>query len=66
MFLWSLPKVFHTCGKNCGKSTKFSFGFEFGPEIMRISGPAKATRSGKARDVSQFCGSAGLKPQAKA
>jgi hypothetical protein len=20
MFLWSLAKVFHTCGKNCGKS----------------------------------------------
>jgi hypothetical protein len=21
MLVWSLPKVFHTCGKNCGKST---------------------------------------------
>ena len=20
MLVWSLPKVFHTCGKNCGKS----------------------------------------------
>jgi hypothetical protein len=20
MCVWSLPKVFHTCGKNCGKS----------------------------------------------
>jgi hypothetical protein len=22
MYVWSLPKVFHTCGKNCGKSTR--------------------------------------------
>src|SRR6476659_9735025 len=22
MRLWSLPKVFHTCGKNCGKSRR--------------------------------------------
>lgn len=28
MRVWSLAKVFHTCGKNCGKSTEtvFSFG----------------------------------------
>jgi hypothetical protein len=22
MRVWSLPKVFHTCGKNCGKSRR--------------------------------------------
>lgn len=22
MLVWSLPKVFHTCGKNCGKSLR--------------------------------------------
>jgi hypothetical protein len=24
MSVWSLPKVFHTCGKNCGKSSGFA------------------------------------------
>jgi hypothetical protein len=56
MLLWSLPKVFHTCGKNCGKSTKFSIGFEFGPEIIRISGQAKATPGGKVAMSANFAG----------
>jgi hypothetical protein len=24
MAIWSVPKVFHTCGKSCGKSTEFN------------------------------------------
>jgi hypothetical protein len=54
MRLWSLPKVFHTCGKNCGKSTKFTIGFEFGPETMRISRSAKAPRSEKVAISAKF------------
>ena len=29
MHVWSLPKVFHTCGKNCGKSSETADGLQF-------------------------------------
>jgi len=31
MRFWSGPRVFHTCGKNCGKSQVFEIGTDFGP-----------------------------------
>jgi hypothetical protein len=32
MHVWSLPRVFHTCGKNCGKSPGWAKCDEFRPE----------------------------------
>ena len=28
MHVWSLAKVFHTCGKNCGKSSETTYGLQ--------------------------------------
>jgi hypothetical protein len=32
MHLWSLAKVFHTCGKTCGKSLESPYGLDLRPE----------------------------------
>jgi hypothetical protein len=42
MRLWSLPKVFHTCGKNCGNSSKSLRLLSFMPDFQAIYTGAKA------------------------
>jgi len=41
MSLWSLPKVFHTCGKNCGKTARSVYLFGLEVHIPAFSGGAK-------------------------
>ena len=43
MDVWSLPKVFHTCGKNCGNSGVSSFSGEK-PNKMDVFRLAKVRR----------------------
>jgi len=38
--IWSLPKVFHSCGKNCGKSTEI-----VGPALAEADFPMGSTRA---------------------
>jgi hypothetical protein len=47
MCVWSLPKVFHTCGKNCGNS--IGSGLLMSPKaaIWRVSRQAKVTKRDK-------------------
>jgi hypothetical protein len=47
MRIWSLPKVFHTCGKNCGKTPRNLEAPSRDPRFMRVMGRAKPqSRSG--------------------
>ena len=50
MRVWSLPKVFHTCGKNCGKTTRSVIRFSLRAEFSRILHEAKP-RKGRKIDV---------------
>jgi len=36
MHLWSLAKVFHTCGKNCGKSSEMAGRPQFTGETLAL------------------------------
>src|SRR5262245_31443436 len=47
MCVWSLPKVFHTCGKNCGNSTRSVARLSFNPRFMGVSDVAKVKSRGK-------------------
>src|ERR1700733_3729345 len=44
MRVWSLPEVFHTCGKNCGKSQFLTIRSYSGP-ILRRSGEGETAKS---------------------
>jgi hypothetical protein len=35
--IWSVPKDFHTCGKNCGKSLEFKHLLRSGPQLAGFS-----------------------------
>jgi hypothetical protein len=51
MHVWSLPKVFHTCGKNCGNSSRSVPLLGFWLEFSRILWGAKAA---EAREIGFF------------
>jgi hypothetical protein len=44
MCVWSLPKVFHTCGKNCGNCKGFAVELRF---RARFFGPSRDGESEK-------------------
>src|ERR1700741_3428311 len=43
MCVWSLPKVFHTCGKNCGNSTRSVACLHFCQDLCRFRSTRKST-----------------------
>ena len=56
MRVWSLAKVFHTCGKNCGKSPDLAIGCRSGPIFRRFrEGEARKRRQNGAWRTSFAC-----------
>src|SRR3954465_1706658 len=49
MHLWSVAKVFHTCGKNCGKSRGSRCGCVFMARKRRFDRPLTCLDTGESR-----------------
>src|SRR3954465_1336568 len=54
MHLWSVAKVFHTCGKNCGKSRGSCFWCVFMAGKRRLDRPLTSLHGGESRAKSAF------------